>query len=96
MLLHGGVISTMIYFVSRVVIFKYCNANIKITIMQPCLLFFYGFLKYVFLKCTSFSNIKAIFLMSKKLIKMIYFKRTFDSISDEFQYNKTARIRAKP
>ena len=59
MFLHGVVISTMIYFVSRVVIFKYCNAYVKITIIQHCLLFFYGFLKYVFLKYKcNFSNVK--------------------------------------
>ena len=79
---HCGVIAQMRKFVPMDVLIRYYCYNIK-PIIQYGLLVYGG---------TSFSNLNPIFLLQKKIIRMIYKVRKFDSIRERFREHKILTV----
>ena len=69
-----GIISKMRHYVPRGTVLKYYASNIK-PILQ------YGILVY---GCTSYTNLLPLLMIQKKIIRLIYFKRNFETIRDVF------------
>ena len=69
-----GIISKIRHYVPRGTILKYYASNIK-PILQ------YGILVY---GCTSYTNRLPLLMIQKKIIRLIYFKRNFETIRDVF------------
>ena len=69
---HCGVISKMHHYVPKSILLKYYQSNIKPVIQ-------YGILVY---GGTSFSNLNQILILQRKIVRMIYFKNKYDSITE--------------
>ena len=72
----------MRYLVLKCVLLKYYNANIK-PIIQNGLIVYGG---------TSFAALNQIHLFQRKIIRMIFFKRKYDSIISTFYDNKILTV----
>ena len=79
---HCGVISKMRHYVPRSILLKYYMSNIK-PIIQ------YGSLVY---GGTSFSFLNPILNMQRKIVRMICFKRKFDTVTKFFSDNKILTV----
>ena len=79
---HCGVISKMRHYVPRSILLKYYMSNIK-PIIQYGLLVYGG---------TRFSFLNPILNMQRKIVRMICFKRKFDTITKFFSDNKILTV----
>ena len=77
-----GIISKLRHYVPRSQLLAYYSSNIK-PIIQ------YGILVY---GCCSYSSLEPIFILQKKILKFIYFRKRRDTCSDIFNDNKILTV----